>query len=143
MVNGVGRTSPFWNWFWHSFAFVGILLLSLPSFAIRRIVRRFATHRALRSEDVSSVRVGHHLVDGDERTDVIEAFNQAIFLRKQNETFSPADCPLAITAQDGTEYGIVAGQREANITRVRKGQPVTYEVRAPRLRAIILSLPAE
>ncbi|MBX5435895.1 MAG: hypothetical protein IRZ33_01605 [Alicyclobacillaceae bacterium] len=128
--------TPFWNWFWHSIAFILALLIGLPSFMIRRMVHRFSLHKPIAPGDVRSVRVDGRSLQPAEAQQVLAWFNESVFLLRHwgPSGAVPSDGPtLRMELAGSREVRVFAGTKECEVVRTDGKQSVAYQVHAPSL----------
>ncbi|MCL6548368.1 MAG: YfmQ family protein [Alicyclobacillus sp.] len=126
--------TPFWNWFWHSIAFILALLIGLPSFMIRRIVQRLSLHRPLAPGEIREVRWRGQPLSAEDARQVVGWFNQSAFLLRQRAAPPCGDDGLVFTLASGRgEIRVCAGERECEVVRLHGKRQAAYQVRSEPL----------
>lgn len=128
--------STFSVWFWHIFALVFALLISLPTAALVRIAKKLAVHQSLVGERVSRIHTGAWSLETNQQAKLIEEFNQAIYLLKRPFVPPYTGPCLTIELQEPQErlelylYG-----SEIDVVRVRHERMAAYQIRSQALRS--------
>lgn len=131
--------------------FLLILMISLPSLMLDRIVRVFETHRRLRMKDILRVTAGDESSEQADLEQLLADYSGLKFVQKRAHVLSPEQLPtphLTFFLRSGEVLAVYLSGAEIDITRMDKSgrAVVTYWVRGAamfaRLQKLAESLPS-
>lgn len=131
------------NWVSHFLALIGIVLVSLPTFWLVKLARKFETHRAIAVSDVTVARLFEktHVreLSGSELEQLVDQFNSAIFIQKREDATTTANHKgIEIELTSGEQILIIQRETDFDIIRRRPDKKqVAYWARQTDLQILL------
>jgi hypothetical protein len=139
-----------YNWLSHTIALIGILAISLPTFWMVKLLKKFDAHQPIAAASVKSVSLyarGHEReAEPDEMQNIIAWFNKAAFIQKQDVDGMPeCESGIWIELQTGEQILIRKRDRDGDIDILRKKtnhKLISYWARQAEIQGLLEKLTA-
>lgn len=139
-----------YNWLSHSIALIGILAISLPTFWMVKLLKKFDSHQPIDASSVKSVSLyaqsRERAADPDEMQNIIAWFNAAAFIQKQDVDGMPeCESGISIELKTGEQILILKRDRDGDLDILRKKTDqklVAYWARQAEMQGLLAKLTA-
>lgn len=139
-----------YNWVSHSIALIGALAISLPTFWMVKLLRKFDAHQPIEMTSVKTIRLFENGSERETARDEVQAlvawFNQAVFIQKQEYAqFPPVKNGIRLELTTGEQILIVKrdGDEDFDVLRQKNGNKlVAYWARQSDIQKLLLQLSA-
>jgi len=122
-------------WYWHFFAFMFALLLSLPTALLVRFSKKLAVHQAIPSSQVDVVSAGDRVLEQTEWEGVIAAFNEANYLLKRpaRPRYVSSYATISLKEKRGN-YRLYLYAADVDVVRILGRKTTIYQIRSSPLK---------
>lgn len=113
-----------------------IIVASIPTSVVESLISRFALHPQLNAEDVTVTINGEPLED-EEKIQMIDQFNEAIFLEKYYFPPQSSGTPVVIHMKRGKNdlsYSMYSYDDHIDVVKQYKKKVVAYSLRSKELQ---------
>ncbi|MEK4932342.1 MULTISPECIES: YfmQ family protein [Bacillus] len=113
-----------------------IIVSSLPNSVIESIISRYETHPQLDEENVT-VTINGNSLEGEKKSQIINDFNEGLFLDRYYAPPQNESTPLIINAKRGKKdftFYIYSHEEHVDVVKQHKKKVVAYSLRSKNLQ---------
>ena len=113
-----------------------IIVSSLPNSVIESIISRYETHPQLDEENVT-VTINGNSLEGEKKSQIINDFNEGLFLDRYYAPPQNEGTPLIINAKRGKKdftFYIYSHEEHVDVVKQHKKKVVAYSLRSKNLQ---------
>ncbi|CAH2465528.1 MULTISPECIES: YfmQ family protein [Bacillus] len=113
-----------------------IIVSSLPNSVIESIISRYETHPQLDEENVT-VTINGNSLEGDKKSQIINDFNEGLFLDRYYAPPQNEGTPLIINAKRGKKdftFYIYSHEEHVDVVKQHKKKVIAYSLRSKNLQ---------
>ncbi|EJR55798.1 hypothetical protein IIM_00890 [Bacillus cereus VD107] len=118
------------------FAAFKIIVSSLPNSVIESIISRYETHPQI-DEENATVTINGNSLEGDKKSQIINDFNEGLFLDRYYAPPQNEGTPLIINAKRGKQdfiFYIYGHEEHVDVVKQHKKKVVAYSLRSKNLQ---------
>lgn len=118
------------------FGALKVLVSSMPTSVVKSIISRFELHQKLDEENTTVLLDGKN-IEGEMKLQVINDFNEALFLDKHYFPPQGEGIPIVIDTKKGNKeirFSLYSYEEHVDVIRQYKKKVVAYRLRSKRLQ---------